>query len=178
MLAALLFLGRPDIPKITLPDLRGKSVEILPSNAKKGVVVFFVLSGCPNANTYVPEMNLIAKQYGPKGWKFYLIYTDTSTSVRDLIKSAKDFNYFFPALHGQGRLMALAHAAKSPDAAVFSSGGDLLYNGRIDDRFYALGKSRFAPKVRDLRLALDAIDHGKPVLHPTTDVIGCYIPTK
>src|SRR5579862_180358 len=42
------------------PDLQGRPIQVLPNSARKGIVVFFVLSGCPNAQAYAPEMNRIA----------------------------------------------------------------------------------------------------------------------
>jgi hypothetical protein len=183
MLATLLSLtlaqyrtAKISIVDASLPDLLGNSVRVLPSKAKKGVVAFFVLANCPNANAYAPEMNRIARRYGPMGWKFYLVFTDSLYNLAELQTNAKQFGYTFPVLHGQGELLRLAKATKSPEAAVFSRSGHLLYDGRIDDRFYALGKQRSAPTQRDLRAALDAVDAGKPVPHSRTDVVGCFIP--
>lgn len=158
------------------PDLTGKAVQILPSTASKGVVVFFVLAGCPNAQAYVPEMNRIANLYGPKGWKFYLAYADTFFNRHDLAKSAKQYGYTFPVVLGHGKLVARAQATKSPEAAVFSPSGNLLYHGRIDDRFYALGKYRLEAKTHDLRNTLVAIEAGKPAPHASTEVVGCFLP--
>ncbi len=163
-------------PSIGLPDLSGKQIVVFPSSARKGVVVFFALSGCPNAQGYAPEMNRIAKTYGPRGWRFYLVFVDTLFNSDELKKNAKDFGYAFPVLHGQGKLLSAAKATMSPETAVFAPTGSLLYHGRIDDRFYALGKQRLRTQKHDLRNALDAIDAGKPVSQPKTDVIGCVIP--
>jgi len=174
MIAALVSLVAAT--SVSLPDLHGKDVQVLPSPASKGVVAFFVLSGCPNANAYVPEMNRLAKHYGPKGWKFYLVYVDAPANVGGLIKNARQFGYTFPVLHGQGELVKLAHATKSPEAAVFSPRSKLVYHGRIDDRFYALGKQRLKPRVHDLRDTLDAVDSRKPIPHARTEAVGCFIP--
>jgi hypothetical protein len=174
MLATLLSYALPN--RILVPDLHGKPVQVLPSPAKRGVVTFFALSGCPNANAYAPEMNRIAKAYGPKGWQFYLVYVDSFFSPQELIRNAEQFGYTFPVLHDTSELANKAQATKSPEAAVFSPNGDLLYHGRIDDRFYALGKQRVTIRVHDLRATLDAIDAGKPVPNKRTEVVGCFIP--
>lgn len=175
MVAAIVVLALAQ--KVMAQDLSGKEIQVLPAPGSKGVVAFFVLSGCPNAQAFAPEMNRIAKEYGPKGWKFYLAYADSLYSPAALSKSAKEFGYTFPVIYGGGPLRGRAGATMSPEAAVFSPAGDRLYNGRIDDRFYALGKQRLEPRVRDLRLTLEAIDAGKPVPRAHTDVVGCYLPT-
>ena len=59
-------------------------------------------------------------------------------------------------------LIVAAGATVSPEAAIFSAKGALLYRGRIDDRAFAPGKHRAEPHERDLRAALDAILAGKP----------------
>jgi hypothetical protein len=64
----------------------------------------------------------------------------------------------------------------TPQAVVLSSQGKTLYSGRIDNRFLGYGKDKIKASVSDLRLSLDAILAGKPVPHPTTTAIGCFIP--
>jgi len=138
--------------------------------------VFFVLLGCPNAQAYVPEMNRIAKAYRPKGWQFYLDYADTTVRLADLKRDAAQFGFTFPEVHGLGELARHGHITMSPEVAVFARTGKLEYHGRIDDRFYALGKARLAARTHDLRSALDAIDSGRPVRHLVTQVVGCILP--
>jgi hypothetical protein len=53
--------------------------------------------------------------------------------------------------------------------------GELLYRGRIDDGYAALGKKRAVVTEHDLRDALDAIAAGKPVKKAKTKAIGCLI---
>jgi hypothetical protein len=175
MLAALVSLMVPVDVKI--PDLSGNSVQVLPSRSKHGLVAFFVITGCPIANGYAPEMSRIAKEFAPKGWDFRLVYVDSFTSPQSLIKHHREFGFSFPALYdGSRRLVGLAGATKTPEAAVFASDGTLLYDGRIDDRYYALGKQRPAARVHDLRDTLRAVMAGKPVAKKRTDVVGCYMP--
>jgi hypothetical protein len=61
----------------------------------------------------------------------------------------------------------------TPEVAVLSPTGELLYLGRIDDRYNPQGKRRPEPTVRDLQLALDAVLAGKPVPTPRTKAFGC-----
>lgn len=160
-----------------VPDLQGKQVQVFPAKAKEGVVVFFVITGCPIANGYVPEMNRIAKEYGPKGFDFRLAYVDSFYSPQSLRRHYADYKYSFPALNDSGRaLVRLAQATRTPEASVFSPSGTLLYSGRIDDLYVDLGRKRSKPTVRDLRRSLDAILAGKPVPVKRTTVVGCVMP--
>ena len=60
--------------------------------------------------------------------------------------------------------------------AVIGPAGHVLYRGRIDNVWAALGKRRSAATEHDLRKALEAAVNGKRVAEPRTQAIGCYIP--
>jgi hypothetical protein len=58
---------------------------------------------------------------------------------------------------------------------VLGKKGQILYRGRIDDLYVALGKKRAAVTERNLRDALDALAAGKAVRKSETKAIGCLI---
>jgi hypothetical protein len=62
----------------------------------------------------------------------------------------------------------------TPEAAVYAS-GRIVYHGRIDDRYVDLGLERPSPTVHDLGDALAAVLAGRPVKHPVTQPVGCFI---
>jgi hypothetical protein len=64
----------------------------------------------------------------------------------------------------------------TPTAVILSPAGELLYRGRIDNRYLDFGKYRDAGVKPDLRLALDAVVAGNPVAEPFTNPIGCALP--
>jgi hypothetical protein len=55
------------------------------------------------------------------------------------------------------------------------AGGRVVYRGRIDDRYVDLGLERPAATTHDLADALAAVVAGKPVPHPNTQAVGCFI---
>ena len=59
---------------------------------------------------------------------------------------------------------------------MLAANGDVLYRGRIDNLYAALGQKRPRATTRDLREALDAILAGQPVPHATNQAVGCLIP--
>jgi len=69
----------------------------------------------------------------------------------------------------------LTGAYVTPQAAVLTGDGKLLYLGRVDNRVEDFGKQRLTATVFDLRDAIDAALAGKPVAHPRTKSIGCAI---
>ena len=54
-------------------------------------------------------------------------------------------------------------------------GLELVYRGRIDDRYVDFGNTRARATQHDLRQALDAVLSGEPVANPRTKAVGCFI---
>jgi hypothetical protein len=78
-------------------------------------------------------------------------------------------------LDPQHRLVQRLKATVTPEAVVVGKKGELLYRGRIDDGYVALGKKRAAVTEHDLDAALEAIAAGKPVKKTETKAVGCLI---
>ena len=163
--------------ELSLKDVDGAPQRPLADAGQAATVLFFVLHDCPIANAYAPEISRIAAEYRERGVRAFVIYAEDDLSPADARKHAREYAYRCPALlDPKGTLARSAGATVSPEAAVFSAKGALLYRGRIDDRAIAPGKHRAEPHERDLRVALDAILAGRPVRERFTRAIGCYLP--
>jgi peroxiredoxin len=146
---------------------------------RKAVVLFFTTTDCPIANSYVPELNRIHDAYAPRGVAFYAVQTDLAIPQADVAKYARDFRYAYPLLFDPNQqLVRLTGASITPQAAILTPEGKLLYLGRVDNRVEDFGKQRLQPTVLDLRDSLDAILAGQPVPHATTRSVGCAITLK
>lgn len=168
----------PDIRNLAIKDVQGASHQPLAAAGQKATVMFFVMSECPIANSYAPEINRIAAAYATRGVRSYVVYVEDDLSVAAARQHAQDHEFKFPALLDPGhQLVKFARVTVSPEVAVLAPDNTVLYRGRIDDRAAAFGKSRVVPSKRDLRSALDAILDGKPVVTPVTKAVGCYITT-
>lgn len=163
--------------ELSLKDVEGVAQRPLADAGQAATVLFFVMHDCPIANGYAPEISRIAEEYGKRGVRSFVIYVEDDLAPADARQHAREFGYRCPALLDPRHLLARkAGATVSPEAAVFSAKGEVLYRGRIDDRAIAPGKHRAEPHQRDLRAALDAILSGKPVRERFTKAIGCYLP--
>jgi thiol-disulfide isomerase/thioredoxin len=140
------------------------------------IVLFFVTPECPLSNSYVPEMNRIQEAYANRGVLVYAVLADIGVPAAVSARYARDYRYAFPMLLDEEQaLIHLAGATVTPQAAVLSGEGKLLYLGRIDNRVEEFGKRRAQVTSADLRDALDRVLAGKPVAHPLTKSIGCAI---
>ncbi len=140
---------------------------------------FFITTDCPISNSYAPEIQRICAEYGPKGVSCELVYVDPTLTKADIDKHVKDFGYSsVPAvLDATQSLVKAAGATITPEAAMLGPTGAILYRGRIDNVYAALGKRRPEATEHDLRKALDEALSGKPVSESRTQAIGCYIPS-
>ena len=142
----------------------------------KAIVLFFTMTDCPLANGYVPEMNRIRAAYGAKGVAFYAVQADPTAPDGAVKKYAQDYGYTFPMLNDPRLTLARQTGAKvTPEVAVLSSGGEVLYLGRIDNKVEDLTRPRYAATEPELRNALDAILAGKAPKESRTRAVGCSI---
>lgn len=141
----------------------------------KAVVFLFTATDCPISNRYAPEVQRLYEAFAPKGVRFFVVYPNPADKPADIREHAKAFGYHADVLRDPHQSLAKrAQATITPEAAVFVE-GRLVYHGRIDDRFVDFGIDRPAPTKRDLDEALSAVLAGKPVPHPVTQAVGCYI---
>ena len=159
-----------------LRDTQGAMHTPAEWSSHKAVVLFFTTIDCPVANSYVPEMNRIHESYGPRGVLVWAVQADPTVPVPQVQHYAADYRYAFPLILDPTQvLVRLTDARITPQAAILSPDGRLLYLGRVDNRVVDFGKQRPTATVQDLRVALDAVLAGKPVPEPRTKSIGCAI---
>jgi peroxiredoxin len=164
-------------PSFSLLDTSGKSYTDSDLNRHKATVFLFVATDCPNSNTYAPVLARLYREYSAQDVAFFNVYSDPSETADAVRKHDAEFGVPFPALLDPQHVLASQTGARStPEAVVLGPDGRELYRGRVDNRFVALGKTRFSPTEEDLREALEAILQNKPVPHPVTKVLGCAIP--
>jgi hypothetical protein len=140
-------------------------------------VLVFTLQDCPIANSYIPTLNKLVDDYGPRGIRLLLVHVDPELTIEEARRHSEEYHIKAPVVVDRKHAWVnFAGATRSPEVAAFSPAGEVLYTGRIDDKYAALGKRRTHISAHDLRDALDAILAGRPVPHPKTEAVGCFIP--
>jgi peroxiredoxin len=162
--------------RFELLDTNGAAHTAEEWKSKRAVVLFFTMTDCPLANGYVPEMNRLRASYGPQGVAFYAVQVDNTVSDAAARKYAQEFGYSFPMLNDPRLTLARLTGAKvSPEVAILSSSGQVLYLGRIDNKVEDLTRPRYAATEPELRNALDAVLAGKAPKEARTRAVGCSI---
>lgn len=163
-------------PGIVVPDADGHPVRPLAAKDAVAVVFVFLANDCPIANRAIPELLRLEQDHASRGVKFWPVHAGTDESDASVREHAKEFGLTTVPLRDPDLRLAHALGARvTPTAVVVSPRGEVLYRGRIDDRYAALGQSRPEPTRRDLALAIEAVVAGKRPEPGETPAVGCRI---
>jgi hypothetical protein len=174
--AASMRAAEPIWPPVFI-DIHGQKIEPFRETAARAMALIFVLPDCPIASSYCPEINRLWQINTERGITLIIVHADRQITVEQARKHAEQYQLKCPVvLDAEHEWVTKTGVRKTPEAAVLSPQGDLLYRGRIDDRFVDLGKRREHVTTHDLRDAFDAIAAGRPVAQARTEAIGCFIP--
>ena len=158
-------------------DLEQREHRLFEDASGPIVAMVFLGQDCPIANAYSPELNRLYDDYRNRGVQWLLIDVDPQSTLEAAREHVREYQLEAPMiLDPKHQWVTEVGATRTPEAAVFSPRRELLYRGRIDDRYVDFGQRRPEVKIHDLRDALDAILAGKPIAQPRTEAIGCDIP--
>jgi hypothetical protein len=140
-------------------------------------VVVFLGQDCPVSNASIPVLNALSARFSRQGFAFVGAYVDPTAGLADLQSHARDFAIGFATADDRAhRLARAAGASYTPEAAVFTANGTLLYLGRIDDRVGESGAARPEAAHQELRDVLSSIAAGSPGPFKGVTGYGCEIP--
>jgi hypothetical protein len=147
---------------INLTSISGPALPATP-----GVRAYlFVCHDCPISTAYMPEIQRITDTYAAKGVSLCVVLEDAGMGIIPRCPVVLDGNH------------ALARRLQpqvTPEAVIIGTDDAVLYRGRIDDTWAALGRSRARATSHDLCDALDAVLAGTPIKQPVARAIGCII---
>lgn len=142
----------------------------------RGKVWIFVAVDCPIANGYAPELNRLQQDFESRGIDFTLVYPEPSLHESSIISHLKEYSLDFDYHHDRThRLVTKSGVIVTPEAAVFDSNDQLIYRGKIDDRYSEFGDRRSIATKTYLRDVLEQLLAGEEIGFHETESIGCYI---
>ena len=154
----------------------GRFHEPLKEAHGKPLALLFISHDCPICNAYAPEIGRLEKKLGAHV-QIDLVYCDLKLTAAEARSHAHEFGISSAGLllDPAGRLSTFCKATVTPQAVVFDHLGHRVYSGRIDDRYFALGRQRPAATSHDLALALDAVISGQTPHPAGGPPVGCFI---
>lgn len=157
--------------------LGGEDTALLDDESVLATVIVFVKHDCPIANSYLPTLHRIQRDFQSKGIRFLLVYPEPNVTPEIVQQHLAQYSITIPTvLDGDLEIATKLDAKVTPEALVIDPAGKVLYQGRVDDKYVGFGKRRIAPTREDLREALRDVVAERPVDVPKTQPIGCLIP--
>jgi len=162
-------------------NLDGSRVTRLANSDTQAIVLFFTATDCPISNRYIPEIQSIENEFAAQHVMFWYVYPNVGETAAAVRRHEREFgaegHVLFDPDH---RLVSLAHAHVTPEAAVLVAGPDgaalhVLYHGRIDNRYIQIGQQRPSATQHDLERAIEDVLQHRPVQQPDGPPVGCGI---
>ena len=163
------------IPIDDLPttDLDGQTLP----NGKRATVYLFAGPECPICRSYCPEISRIASRDEARGISWVMIFSEYDISAEVVRTFQREYSMSLPAVIDPSQKFACELGAQIiPSVVVLDSNRNVMYRGRIDDRYKGLGVSYGPPTKRDLVEVVDAITEGHPLPFASTTAFGCVLP--
>ncbi|MFM9986667.1 MAG: redoxin domain-containing protein [Flavobacteriales bacterium] len=137
-------------------------------------VIYFLSPGCTICQYYTLEMRKIAEDFHQAEISFTGVFSASSCDD-EVVKSFRE-KYEIPFdLVCDSSLHQTLNATVTPEVFVLTESGDVLYSGRIDDSYAAIGKRRPRAKHHELRDALHALMKGDSIKVSRTTPVGCIL---
>jgi peroxiredoxin len=167
----------PRLRDMALTDLSGQRHIIGGLSRGKLTVLIFLGTQCPISNSYAPALKRLYDGHAGADVDFLGVHSDTDVSAEIARAHAREYELPFPLVLDHDQRLAQACGVKTvPTAIVIDASGRLMYRGRIDNRFVALGQRRPEATVFDLQRALESALAGQEPNPSTTEAVGCPLP--
>ncbi len=169
------------IPELSVEALDGGVWRLDDEPADQGegrgplIVVAFLGTECPLAQTYGTKLAEMAARYRERGVRFVAVMSNWQDDRQEMVRFAGEQGIAFPIVPDRpGTLARTFGASRTPETFVVDRDRWVRYWGRIDDRFVQGGRRDRATR-EDLRIAIDELLDGRAVSVPVTEVVGCVI---
>jgi len=140
-------------------------------------VYVFLAETCPISQQATLPLRALHRQYAPLGVRFVGVFPAPGTTAASVAEFALTYALPFAAQPDAGqRLTRQLGAHTTPEAVVVAADGrTILYQGRLDDQYVALGQRRTLSQHHELANALADLAAGRAVAVPRTQAVGCFI---
>lgn len=140
-------------------------------------VYVFMLDACVICKYYSLTLGELHKEFANEQVSFQGIFPNFSSKPAAIQAFKEKYRIPFELKTDYYRkLTKRFNASVTPEVVVYNHDKDkVLYQGRIDNTYAALGKRRRHTTSSELKDVLEAIRDNKPILVSKTESIGCLI---
>ena len=145
---------------------------------KDSITVFiFLREDCKICEYYTKDLNQFYEKYKNEQLHFTGIFPNFSSKPKKIETFKKKYNIAFPLKHDYFKTLTKKMGATvTPEIVIYNHTlGKIIYQGRIDNTYFSLGKKRTVTTTAELAQVLDAISTGKPIPDFDAPAVGCFI---
>ena len=155
-------------------DLDGQLHVLGVGETVRPVVLVFLDIECPVSTRYAPYLNQLFRQAKEAQVDFYGVISNPDVNPQEAGEFREQYEISYPLLFDSSGDLALALRPKViPEVFVIDPSDQVVYRGRIDNRFAAIGKLRQTITAHDLKDAIMTVVTGQQPATPTTPAVGC-----
>lgn len=174
LLSAIVFLTEAQI--IYVKDISDKPILVQQLYKGKATAIFFLSLDCPLCQGYSLTMRNLYNQFNQQGIEMIGIILGTDYDNIEIVEFKNKYTIPFKLYKDEKfELSSKYNATITPEVCVVNAKGIVLYQGRIDNWAYELGKTRKVVTEFDLKNALQSIVDGTAIQVSKTKAIGCFI---
>ncbi|MDF1694992.1 MAG: redoxin domain-containing protein [Saprospiraceae bacterium] len=145
-------------------------------NTDSLTLYLFLLDDCPICIQYTPTLNELHAAYGEE-IAFIGYFPNFSSKPEKIEEFKKQYGIQFPLFTDYYKSKAkLFNAQITPEVILYDhEQNQILYQGRIDNKFFKLGRRRNVVTEHDLKNAIENRLNDLPIEKKYVEAIGCYI---
>jgi len=169
LLLTTLLVGHGQVGQAGPPPAPGKQLPF--------TVYVFLAESCPISQQATLPLRELHAKYAARGVRFVGVFPGSAATAASLAEFKGKYAVPFSLqLDPKQQLTHRLKASITPEALVVATNGQrILYQGRLDDRYAALGERRSISQHHELAEALADLAAGRPVAVPRTEPVGCFI---
>lgn len=156
-------------------DVDGRVRVIGDETGPGGFGFVFVSDGCQNSMIYAAELSALAAEAQAQGIDLYAVLTSPRLTWSGARRLRDKLDLRIPTLFDPtGELTNRLGVEVTPTAVLISADDQMVYRGRVDDRFVGLGQRRTVIRSHDLQDAIARVAQGD-LRGITTEPVGCWV---
>ena len=180
--ASVPLLGKPQavvtdsVYEAPLIDHTGTAATLSQYTSSQWLLLVYLGTDCPISQKYTTTIQQIADGYSAQGVVVAGIFPQPGTTTQQMVQFTGHYQLKIPCFTDPTQqLTNTLKATITPEAVLLSPDGQVVYQGAIDNWYYALGKYRPKATEHYLTTALNQAIAGQAVTQAHIPAVGCFI---
>lgn len=148
-------------------------------NNKSITAYIFVAEECPICNANAKSLQKAAEMYSDQV-DFIMVFPQKMSNYKTmaLFSDKYELDQIKVVLDQDQSITKKYNAKVTPEVVIVNADDKILYRGRINDQYAAVGRMRHGKVKEELQKAIQLIINGNSVPKPWPKPIGCFITIK